>query len=682
MLSDKDSVKLLDLRKMKADGRLTQRGEEVLADLEKQALPETNLPQRAVIGFGRGLLDVGQGAKQLGMQAGESAGLLDPGSTEAYTAGVNRDLAEYNKLSAAYPWSTGGGRVAGNIAAAPVPGIGQTTATRLATAPIIGGLLGGSTYQEDPTIANRSQSALFGAGGALGGEALGAGISRAMSGGRATPMPVPLPEMAGNFAGREAGIGRALPPPSTAAAVTPEYGIPLTAGQQARDLDQQIFEQRVLHGNLGPGAAEDLTAFEARQQQIINEAEGTAHRRATGRERRPVGEEAAGVQAGLAGRAEELWGDIDAAYTYARQAGAELPYDDTVLLFDRMRNSLDRYDMSTPQVNPKTHEFMERLDEFFPDLEPGQEVVGIDAFGIDGLRRELNDYIGSATASDARNLRNLRGVLDSELLRAADEGRLIGDPDGVRMLQEGIKLRADYGRLYGPRWSRSRSGRNRTDPVGGLIEDIIETDIPGEQIVDRVFGTGRLGSNRKIMEGVFRRVEDIAGRDSPEYQMLRSVAMERFRKSIMTGDNVSPQKLVTEWGRLMRETPELLQTVFDPEQIDAVSALAQEVGQTIYMQRAMNPSKTAFMLANIMRQTGAPAAGATIGMATGGPAGAAAGAAIGAGYDALGGYVKNSLGRLFGQRIYKPLVTPPPGGATLGRALGLEAERQYEESTE
>ncbi|MGD9168565.1 MAG: hypothetical protein PVI97_00710 [Candidatus Thiodiazotropha sp.] len=671
MLTAEESVELLKLRQVSG---LNQKGQDRLRALERKNLPETTGLERFLIGTGRGMMDIYQGAKQKGLQFGEAVGLADPGSAQAYTDQVNQELQLYNRLAQAHPWQTGAGRFAGGVAAAPIPGLGASLPMRLATGGAMGAGIGATEFTPSMEAGDVGRQALFGGAGAVGGEAVGAGLGRLFQGRPARP-PLPHAEAIGAAGGREAGVfsqAPALPPPPMqAAGFTPEYGIPLTSGQVSGSIPAQQFEQRVLRGNvLGDPAQRQLDEFLGGQQAAINEAYDEATGRVTGRgaevlEGEPRGAPLEAAER-LRARAGTLMDDVDEAYRLARQARAYLTPEDTRGMFNTMRASLSREALYAPDLYPQTHAFLQRMDEYIPLDVPGRRVTGVEVEGLNTLRRLLGDHIGAAESSDRRTLTRLKGLFDQELLSLADEGRLLGDEDALRELRRGIQLRADYGRLYGPREaSRRRSGRKVADPAGRAIEDIIEdTTLTSDDVMNRVFGAS-LGGNKNT-GAILRRVEDAAGRESPEYDLFRLAAMEKIRQETLSAgtDNISVDKFRTKWEKLKARNMDLVDQLFTGAEVEELDTLLGEMGQAQYSRLALNPSQTAFMLENIIRRAAAPAMGAAAGGMAGGMTGAAAGATASFFATQAQQQIRDALGRLFARRIYRP-----PAGAA-GRALG------------
>ena len=132
----------------------------------------------------------------------------------------------------------------------------------------------------------------------------------------------------------------------------------------------------------------------------------------------------------------------------------------------------------------------------------------------------------------------------------------------------------------------------------------------------------------------------------------------------------------------MEKEGDLMNTIFDGDQLAEINTLVEEAFQTVYDPRAVNPSKTAHMMERIFMQMAASAGGAAAGGSVAGPAGAAVGTAAGM---MATNKVKNALGRVFARRTYEPLMeygTAVPGmyGRGAGTGAGLGTERLlYEE---
>lgn len=145
-------------------------------EAQKSNIGEMNYGEKLAVGVGRGMNDVGQGLKQMGLQIAEGyenapawkkalLAMTNPGlalnasmtskqqekgalpSSEKYTADVQDELASYEPLREDSPYLTGTGRIAGNILAAPVPsGTASTLLGKVGLAALSGGAQGAAQF--------------------------------------------------------------------------------------------------------------------------------------------------------------------------------------------------------------------------------------------------------------------------------------------------------------------------------------------------------------------------------------------------------------------------------------------------------------------------------------------------------------------------------------------------------
>lgn len=189
--------------------------------------------ERVLAGIGRGFVDIGQGAKQIGLQVGEKVGLTDPGTYDAYTQKIQEEEELYDKPLLD---TTGGkvGRFVGNVAAtAPIPGgaVGKVIPRILA-----GAAAGGVSAGLMPTKEGESRLKNMGIGAATGGVATGL----MAAGGKA---------ISGLRGDKSAAVSQDL------AQQARNFGVPLTVGElrqnPAFQRIEQMLERVPLVGTLG-----------------------------------------------------------------------------------------------------------------------------------------------------------------------------------------------------------------------------------------------------------------------------------------------------------------------------------------------------------------------------------------------------------------------------------------------
>lgn len=692
--------------------RLSDKGKAKLDELRAQLPGQPGLAERLAIGAGRGFMDTYQGLKQRALQ------MTDPERADEYTQEVNRERADYDPIAAGYPYTSGLGRFVGNAASIPAPGAQGILPARLAYGAAIGAGHGAAQFTPGGTAGETAANTLMGAGGGLLGEGLfsaARGLRRMGGAGRAgVPSPRPGLPVPDQLVGGAPLIGPGpaaaerliadLPAPAGPAPrrfdyADPEFGIPLTEGQYTGNLTRQQLEQRQAHAAFGEQPAQDILDFWRYQNQRGTDAfldvgrdivQGPRERALVPAGQRGGREYTGSTQAmgtmreRLSERAQALWRDTNEAFELARRAGGAVDVEEAIRVRDAVfaapPENIRRGLASDPKAYPTLEAVRSRLEAFIPDVPEGQ-TARMDAEGLHHMRKILSEARADAGTSNTerRALGDMIEAIDQEMLRVLDTGKLIGPPEAITAIKEGIRLRADYGRLYGHRKQRYRSGRNRSDSSGQVIEDIIENrNMADEDVLHAVFGKGRLGTHRNTL-GVLQRVKDAAGPDSEEFQALRNAVLERLREQVtqVGTDTISPQKLATQWMDLRRKRPELLGTLFNTDEISRIDRLVNAFAKTMYREEAQNRSRSAHMVEAIFKSLPVTM-GAAAGAAGGGVPGAAAGAAGAFVAQRVGQDVRNALGKLFAVRTFErmPRGIPP----TIG-AAGAQSLQQYFEPT-
>ncbi len=702
-LSSVEHKLYMQLQSASEDQSLNEDGERLLSRLRQRDYSPT---EAFTIAAGKGAMDVVHGAGDITNRIMARAGL--PVDAEGYREDRAREQAIYDPLRQRQPVSTFLGEAAGE--AGPFMGVPMggavTLPGKIGRGATAGAIEGGILYE--PTLEQRGANMV--AGGVGGGILTGIveGIARRL-GGRDIPVAnVPAATGAGGMAQDfrvSPDVVEPGPVPPEAGQYTywdEQFGLPYTRGQFTGDMAQQQREQRIRAGAFGPDAQQQADTFMDFQQQRLNETVADEFARAAMRrgsqQMQPVdvplvpgtyrteNQAAQRFQQILQDRADRLWSDIDRAYEVSKAANLQVSPDAANLLLNRLDTVLDQADISTPAVNPMTHEMLNRVREFWPDLPPGQTIEAVDLEGLYALRREITNAATQAKGSDAYNLRTLRRTIDETFAEFVENPQYIvrGDLRAIKNLRRGIRLRADYGRLYGPQHARFRSGRLRRDPGGLAIEDIIETDIQGQEVVNTLFGRNtRLGTNTRTLP-VLRRVEQIAGRNSEEFQLLRNVALEKFRRSIRKvgpdqteGPNISPQKFDSAWRTLRDSEPELLEMLFDPQTIARLDDLHRAARRMNY--RAFNNSQSAHFIEGILRESQGPI---TPGGAVAGVGAYAAGmdpataTVVGFALPQAGNAIRRMLSDMFGQRSFTRETRAVPFAAATGMGLGVETGKE------
>jgi len=143
-------------------------------------------PEKWAVAVGRGASEIGQGVKQIGYGIGESMGLVDEGTQDAYTAEKTEEKERYDRtFRSRNPMIAGIGGTIGNMAAVPIPGVGGLAAKaglagRTALMAGVGGIQAGAEFVPEggSRLRNAGIGAGFGAGGQLLSDAVGSGVNK------------------------------------------------------------------------------------------------------------------------------------------------------------------------------------------------------------------------------------------------------------------------------------------------------------------------------------------------------------------------------------------------------------------------------------------------------------------------------------------------------------------------
>lgn len=244
-------------------------------------------PERFVTGIGKGMTDVGQGIKQIGLQAGEAVGLVPQGRTAEYTRQIKSDEQQFDQPLLG---TTEGkvGRFAGQMVATlpvslPFGGPAATVGGRALQGAGIGALSSGVMPVEEG--GSRLQNALIGAGvgGGMGAlTAAGGKGYRALRGDNKTAVTGPL------------------------AALSEEFDVPLTVGElrgsPGLQRTEQMLERVPLVGTAG---------FRQKQGKALSDA----------------AQKLAGKYAGVSDVGEELQGSLGRTLRRNKVLAADL-YDE------------------------------------------------------------------------------------------------------------------------------------------------------------------------------------------------------------------------------------------------------------------------------------------------------------------------------------------------------------------
>jgi hypothetical protein len=135
---------------------------------EEKKTPEPSISSKIAQGFGQGILDAGQGVKQLALETGEKIGLVNPGSADEYTREVQNQRLDYDESPYGQSKISKASRLVGSAAPLTAAGLAAAPAfgTGLLGATVLGAGLGGASglLSFVPEGESRKSNAMVGAG--------------------------------------------------------------------------------------------------------------------------------------------------------------------------------------------------------------------------------------------------------------------------------------------------------------------------------------------------------------------------------------------------------------------------------------------------------------------------------------------------------------------------------------
>lgn len=283
-----------------------------------------------------------------------------------------------------------------------------------------------------------------------------------------------------------------------ARALEEEFG-PMTAGERSRDYVGIGREQNLRRA--GP-AQESMRGFDDQRAPLIGD---NLMRRIATRGQEPINPDLGSAGTNLADdlrtQHDTMMTERAARYRRAMEEAANHKITPTDELLSTVQNT--------------SREHFGNLDngavQIIRDLH-GEIVTGRATYArIERARQALNDELGDAMrAGNGRQVQAVHRIIDD--LDAFAEARVTGKARSA--IREARTFSREMSEMYGeqlrPDLSTGHTGRR--DPGGRLMQNILDTEMTGEQLITSIFSTGARPTRAAL--GFARRIKDNATRQT------------------------------------------------------------------------------------------------------------------------------------------------------------------------
>jgi len=402
-------------------------------------------------------------------------------------------------------------------------------------------------------------------------------------------------EVSPELIGRGLNFGAMAAPmanvPRTAAAVdlaanaarqqADEFAIPLTKGQTSQDI-KQLTREEILRQTDNP-AQPIIRGFDDQQREAI----GTA-RDQLGRE--------------IGGNAEDLGpavtqGIKDRVAFSQEQAGSlyRIAEDGNLVIHSGAVKALPAFVkervvaspiIMDPTVTPTAVAAYKLIEE--AGLNAGE--LNTSLKGIEQIRKRLVGLSG-VSQEDKAATRTVKQAFDEWLDDSVDKALFSGDETSIDALKAARAESRYYLGITNP-----KSG----DAAGAAVKRMQEGDATAEQVANWLYGADIVSPNLNA-PSVAGRVKTLLGPMSPEWSAVRASAWRRLVDDLGTGDLRSATMMAKRLDNFLNNKGSSLSKVlFSDAERSRMRAFSEVLKRTVTPRDATNPSRSAFMLNNLM----------------------------------------------------------------------------------
>jgi hypothetical protein len=342
--------------------------------------------------------------------------------------------------------------------------------------------------------------------------------------------------------------------------------VPLTTGQISGDMEQQLFEDMAAKGVYGETARTMITDAYAAQEAAVKENIDEIQRIiAGGGPTIARTEGGAAAQAALVAARTAARERADGLYTQAREAGAAYldPTTATTYGAEILDSLAKNYN---PLAVPITTNIVNKIDEAFQN--------GASLSDIQVYRTQLTNQARNGVGSDASAAGAAVQQLDDKLYQMAEQNLFYGNNEAVGMWADAIK---NY-RQYKDKWDSQGGILNRLTKEGMQEGSRVLVEAP--EAVAKIILTGSFSGLIGKPQAI--RMLNTLKNELPaaEWDMLRQDAFMLISDGIVSASSGNASNTFSrEFFEANRKNPQLLRTLFSPEEIRIMHSLARTTSQ-------------------------------------------------------------------------------------------------------
>lgn len=215
-----------------------------------------------------------------------------------------------------------------------------------------------------------------------------------------------------------------------------------------------------------------------------------------------------------------------------------------------IKNKFEQADFFIDEdITPAASKAYKKITEFTSNL--GDDV---DWNRINLERKRLGKMFNAAkTQEDKAALAMVKDEFEKTYKDAFEKQLLSGDPAVMKKLDQAVQASADYFNMF-----------DGKDPTGRMVKSWLDNDVRPEQIADAFF-TRQNGAIVKKAPQVAAKLKQILGKDSPEFQNVREMAVH----GLMGGKD--KDALRTSLKNALEKNPSFMSELFSPKELNFMS---------------------------------------------------------------------------------------------------------------